>query len=665
MTIALTIDGERVEVREGATILDAARQAGHSIPTLCHLDGVEPVGSCFLCVVSVEGKRNLIPSCVAPAEDGMVVVTESDEIRQARKMALELLMSDHVGDCDAPCTVACPAHLDIPGFIRLILEGKHDSAVALVRERIPLPGALGRICPRYCERACRRGQVDDPVAICILKRFVADQEYAAGTNNLPVCNAKTGRSVAIVGAGVAGLSAAYPLLVAGHGCTLFDGAAEAGGKLRYAVPAYRLPRDILRSEIDVIRRLGADFRLGVSVGNGVSIDDLMRDFDAVLVATGAGDVEPLSCEGGDLAVSAFDVLASAAEGRPDMDGQHVVVVGDGLEAVAAARTVLRLGAERATIIASRKRARMSCPAELVADAEAEGVRVEDEAAIEALRREGDGALECTVVRDGDRFEVGADVVVAGAQRRVDFSALRRLGLPVSKRGAAVDSKTLMTEREGLFAAGEVATGPGAAVRAVASGVSAAVCIDQYLRGEPVVGEVAMVNVRMGRPDPEDLRKLAAGYPDTPRIVAAEADAPRRAASFEEVAAGLTEAQAIEEAARCLHCDCRAREDCKLRVYATEYGAEANRFRGEKREFDRDDSHGSLIYESGKCILCGLCVRISEHEGEEMGMAFRNRGFVTRVGAPFARSLEGALHGCAPRCAAACPTGALADGKADV
>ena len=156
MTLKLTIDGRETKVEAGATILDAAHKLGIEIPTVCHLEGVQPTGSCFVCAVQVDGLSNLVPACVAPAADGMVVTTDSEDIRIARRLALELLLSDHVGDCVAPCTMACPAKLDIPGFIGHIAAGRHRQALAVVKERIPLGAALGRICPRFCERVCRR-----------------------------------------------------------------------------------------------------------------------------------------------------------------------------------------------------------------------------------------------------------------------------------------------------------------------------------------------------------------------------------------------------------------------------------------------------------------------------------------------------------------------------
>jgi len=299
MSVArLVIDHREMEVPDGGTILDAARKLGLEIPTLCHLDGCRPSTSCMVCVVKVKaaggGQDRLVPSCGALAEDGMQIESETEEVRQARTAALELLLSDHLGDCIAPCQRTCPARMDIPSMVRQIAAGNLRDAIVTVKRDIALPAVLGRICPEVCEHRCRRGQIDDPVAICLLKRHVADVDLASSDPYVPPCKPATGKKVAIVGAGPAGLSAAYYLLQAGHACMLVDDHARSGGMLRYGVDQDKLPRDVLDAEIGVIEKLGAGFQGETRIGIDVSLGELSRDFDAVLVATG-----PLSQEGAD------------------------------------------------------------------------------------------------------------------------------------------------------------------------------------------------------------------------------------------------------------------------------------------------------------------------------------------------------------------------------
>ena len=286
MTVKLSIDGRAVEVAEGTSVLAAARRAGIDIPTLCHADGYEPQSSCLLCLVRVNGSSRLRPSCSLAAADDMVIDSETDDMRAARRTAVELLLSDHAGDCLAPCRNNCPAHMDVPRMMRQIIAGDLRGAIETVKRDIPLPAVLGRICPAPCEGGCRRKPHDAPVSVCLLKRYVADADLACGDPLLPTCAPATGRRVAIVGAGPTGLSAAWYLRLKGHDAVVFDDADQPGGALRQ-VPADVLPADVLDGEIDIIRRLGVSFRMNASVAGAPGVDDLRRDFDAVLLAVGA------------------------------------------------------------------------------------------------------------------------------------------------------------------------------------------------------------------------------------------------------------------------------------------------------------------------------------------------------------------------------------------
>lgn len=283
----LRIDGRSVEVPPGATVLAAARQLGIDIPTLCHLEGYEPSTSCLVCMVKVRGQEKLAPACATAATDGMEIDSETPEVHAVRRTALELLLSDHVGDCLAPCHFACPAHMDVPTMLREITAESVREALATVKETIALPATLGRVCPKPCEKGCRRSGADGAVAVCGLKRFVADADLASGSPYLPECRPPTGRRVAIVGAGPTGLSAAYYLRRFGHAVTLLESRAQPGGRLRDASPD-ELPRATLDAEIATILALGIEFR-GETTVEAAAFDELRRSYDAVLVCCGSKD----------------------------------------------------------------------------------------------------------------------------------------------------------------------------------------------------------------------------------------------------------------------------------------------------------------------------------------------------------------------------------------
>lgn len=287
--ITLTIDNKEACVPAGSTILQAARAVGLEIPTLCHREGCTPETSCLVCVVRLAqtpgSRERLVPACATRVSEGMVVESETEEVRAARRTALELLLSDHLGDCLGPCQTICPAHVDLPQMIRLIRAGRLPEAVALVKRRIPLPAVLGRICPAMCERGCRRATVDAPVAIRLLKRYVGDWDLAQAQPWQPTVLPSTGRRVAIVGAGPAGLSAAYYLRAEGHDVVLLEGGAEAGGGLR-AVPAESLPPEVLQAELASVMLPGLRLYPEVRVETAADLAALRGRYDVVLLACG-------------------------------------------------------------------------------------------------------------------------------------------------------------------------------------------------------------------------------------------------------------------------------------------------------------------------------------------------------------------------------------------
>jgi ferredoxin len=251
------------------------------------LEGIEPPTSCYVCVVKIKGRNALAPSCATLAEDGMVLESSSEEVRHYRRRALELLMSEHAGDCEGPCRRICPADLDIPVMAKHIVEGDLDAAVRTVRERLALPGVLGHICPAPCQKGCVRAHVDGTVSIRELHKGVAEasslKSIAIASRPAPA----SGKRVTIIGAGPAGLSSAYYLSLLGHACTIVDERKEPGGMLRYGIDRTVLPLKILDQEIDVIRALGVEFKMGCKVSDQRGLDELLQRSDAIIFATGA------------------------------------------------------------------------------------------------------------------------------------------------------------------------------------------------------------------------------------------------------------------------------------------------------------------------------------------------------------------------------------------
>jgi ferredoxin len=287
----LTIDHRDVEVAEGATVLDAARKLGIDIPALCFREGCSPSTSCLTCLVRIGDEERLVPSCATRAAEGMRVESESEAVHRARRTSLELLLSDHLGDCMGPCQLGCPAQMDIPLMLRQIVAGQFREAIATVKRDIALPAVLGRICPAPCEKTCRRGDLDSAVSICLLKRLVADVDLASSEPYRPACKAASGKRVAIVGGGPTGLSAAYYLAQLGHACEIFDENRRPGGRLLRETSEAELPHNVIEAEVAAIERLGVVLRLEAKIPYKTGLIDLRNRFDAVLLACGTGGGE--------------------------------------------------------------------------------------------------------------------------------------------------------------------------------------------------------------------------------------------------------------------------------------------------------------------------------------------------------------------------------------
>ncbi|MDR0286389.1 MAG: FAD-dependent oxidoreductase, partial [Clostridiales bacterium] len=354
------INGIETEAVKDETILQAARRIGVDIPTLCHDDRVKEYGGCGICVVEAEGIPKLLRSCSTVVSEGMKINTETKRARESRQIALELMLSDHDGDCRAPCMLACPGNTDCQGYVGLIANGEYEEALKLIKKKIPLPASIGRVCPHPCETACRRQMVEESISIAQLKAYVADMDLS-GKKYVPSCEKPTGKKLAIVGGGPGGLSAAYFLRIKGHDVTVFDFMPEMGGMLRYGIPEYRLPKAVLKKEVDLIADMGVEFRNNIKLGQDITLKELKNSYDAVLIATGAWLSICMNIAGENLpgVLGGIDFLRAVSQNRDSVCvGKKVAVTGGGNTAMDACRTAVRLGAEKVYVIYRRGRDEM-------------------------------------------------------------------------------------------------------------------------------------------------------------------------------------------------------------------------------------------------------------------------------------------------------------------
>ena len=509
--IKININGLDTVVEEGTSVIAAAESLGYKVPSLCYNGELGHFTSCMLCLVKDGVNGRLFPSCSVTATEGMSIITDDEEISEARQTGLELLLSEHVGDCQGPCQVACPAHMDIPQMNRLIAAGKFEDALKLVKKDIALPAVLGRICPAPCEGACHRRTVDSSVSICLLKRFTGDANDLHPFEPLPL----TGKRVAVIGAGPAGLAAAYYLQLNGHQTDLYDKENTPGGLLRTNIDPELLPAAVLDREINTILSTGIIFKGETEIDTSL-FQQIIIQYDAVVISTGA---------------------------------------------------------------------------------------LVDE--------------------------------------------IRNWGFETNPKGIEADRNSYETSMKGVFAIGNTLRFSRMSVRPIGQGKEVAWSVGQYLSGEEPKGEPRLFNSSFGRLLRDELSEYLKESVKYDRIN-----------SDNLISVGYTREEAIQEAQRCLHCDCRDLENCKLRDLSGRYNANQRRYAGNVRKIMTRYFAHSIVYEPLKCIKCGICVRMTAKYQEKYGFSYIGRGFDVVIGVPFNESVEAGLAETSEMVAKACPTGAL-------
>ncbi len=470
----------------------------------------------------------------------------------------------------APCQHTCPVQLDIPGYVSLIKEGKFAEAYCLIKQRNPLPAVCGRVCNHPCEFKCNRVQIDEPIAIRDLRRFIADYAFNSGVKYTPRIREGKEEKVAIIGAGPAGLSAAWDLALEGYQVTIFEALPVAGGMLAVAIPEYRLPKDILRKEIQEIENLGVDIRLNTPISD---VEFLLKDgYKAVFIATGAHKGTKANIPGEDLkgVYDAIEFLREVNLGKKVPVGKRVAVIGGGNSAIDSARVALRKGAEEVHLFYRREKKDMPAIAEETEAAEEEGIHFHFlTAPTKILGNDGRvSGLELIPMElgefdrsgrrtpnpvEGAEYLVNTDMVIEAIGQRPDTSFIKDGEIQTGRGGTvAVDRRTLATGRKGVFAGGDAASGPQTVIEAIAAGQRAASSIRRYLQGKglaPLVERNGYEPIAISSipPSDEETKEKA-------RIRASEIAMSKRKTSFKEVTLPYSPEEAREEASRCLRCD---------------------------------------------------------------------------------------------------------------
>lgn len=530
----LKVNGQAVECREGDTLFEVATNLGIEVPTMCHLPGCSTNSSCMICTVWDNKSGKLIPSCSHPAGEAMDIETDNDKVFEFRRNTLEMLLSEHLGDCEAPCQRVCPAHMDIPQMIRHGHDGDWLAAWKVVLADLPYPSILARQCHAPCEGGCRRNVYDDTVAISDLVRTVSDWRLAMlFPNDVPstvlkpmeldpkaliACHQKEdtaeASTIAIVGAGPAGLAVAWRLVQEGLNVVIHVKGDRPGGSLS-AQGEEGLASWVLEREIAYLQLLGVEFRTGFKLDTPAQFESLRQEFGAVVLATGK-------------------------TGRDDL------------------------------------------------------------------------------------ASIGLDEPLKA------------------------NAKTWQTSSDGVFVCGEINQKPKKLVQVAVQAKQCAWMVARFARSQELVPPPDLYNSVIGRLKEGEIEGFVQLSNRENRVLAEGKD------TLEEV---------LREAERCMHCDCRAKLDCKLRLYSDRYKVRKNRFSPDERPtFEQEYQGGDVIFESGKCVKCGICIDVSQHHEEPVGLAFTGRGYDVRTGAGLGKAINDGLQTASEDAVSGCPTGALAFNK---
>lgn len=504
--------------------------------------------------------------CESICPNGIAVL---DIIRPLRTISPE----EFIPEGPPPCAKACPAGIDVPGYLRFIAQGNPEKAYQLILEKVPFPGILGRVCTHPCENYCRRKEVNEPVSICALKRYAADRAGPLPEGSLRI-EKDTGHKVAVIGTGPAGLTAAFYLRKKGHRVTLFEGRSKPGGMMRYGIPYYRLPEDVLDREINQVLSLGIDLKTDKKLGRDFDLSQLKKDgFGAIFMALGLQLSRRIELEGSPLngLFWGVDFLRDVNEGKEITLRGKTLVIGGGNGAVDAARVAKRLGAEEVMVVYRRTRSEMPAMKAEVDEAEQEGVKFHFLAApVKALTHNGQlTSIECIRMELGEPDESGrrSPIPVKGSKFEIDADNLIiAIGQSLDKEGIieefqysssgtlSVDPVTLKTNVEGVFAGGDVAKGPRSIIEAIEAGRRAATSIDTFLGGDGLIEETLAE-----RSDNFSYSgKREKGFADLKRVEPFTLPLSERNDTFSEVVHCFNDEQAVKEASRCLQCDLELR-----------------------------------------------------------------------------------------------------------
>ncbi len=650
------IDGKKIEFSSACTIMELAEKNGIKIPSLCYDKRFPHYTSCFVCIVKDVKTGRFLPSCSVSVGDGMEISTKDEEVIKYRKLALDLLLSEHDADCFSPCKTSCPAGIDVRDYIILAKNSSDLDGFIRIREKNPFVSVVGRVCPAFCEKDCSRTHLESSLAIRLIKRRIGDTVYEQLDKKLfeiekqLVKKDKDPKKIAIIGSGPAGLSCAYYLKMNGHDPVIYEKEAELGGMLRYSIPEYRLPRAVLDREIASILRLGIEYKTKINVDEAMLID-LKKEYHKIVVSTGTWKESDLGLgeTNYENVFSALSFLKLVSTGNINIHGKKAVVIGGGNSAIDSARTLLRLGFSDVSLCYRRTRQQMPAQNIEVEDALKEGVKLYELLAPIELKDKkisfGVMELSCELDSSGRK-----KICETGVKVEKDFDVLVYAIGQKAANEFAIDEKVLLC--------GDAKNGATSVIEAVSDGRKLAMSFCKS------TDELAFYSERQKGILVKELNSYSrVNSQETIHRLPQE-----RIKDFHEAELGFTDLTCRKEAQRCLDCGCSSIQDCSLRELSLEYKVQPHKFKvndstgGEKHFID--DSIRLFTYEASKCIKCGTCVRVCDKVAGVKAISFMGRGFDSKIANSPKSDMNSSTCILCGMCIDSCPTGALVEHISD-